>query len=205
MKCVIAGLVVGLSVVAAAGNAYAQEGSPGPGKVEVTIIPAGWRFFQAHDNGPGFDNYDVGGAFAYNFTRMFGVEGEVGGSFGLTQDLDLRVPNTTIHETSPNMLSYVGNVVVNMPVSSVTPYVTGGAGGLTLYEREVVGINDSDTFFTSNVGAGVKWYAPNNRWGLRGDYRLQFVNSKDDAPEFFGQASRWGQRIYGGVVLNVIK
>ena len=74
-----------------------------------------------------------------------------------------------------------------------------------LRDGRIYGRKRSDTFFTSNVGAGLKWYAPNNRWGLRGDYRLQFVKSKDDAPEFFGQDSRWGQRIYGAFVLNVVK
>jgi len=29
-------------------------------------------------------------------------------------------------------------------------------------------------------------FAPNNRWGLRGDYRFAATRSKDDAPAFFG-------------------
>src|SRR5258706_304400 len=59
------------------------------------------------------------------------------------------------------------------------------------------------TFFTSNVGGGVNWYA--GRWGLRGDYRFIAVQSKDDAPDFFGQETRYGHRIYGGVLLNVAR
>jgi hypothetical protein len=44
MKRVIAGFIVGLSIVSA-GRASAQETRPGPGKAEVTIIPGGWTFF----------------------------------------------------------------------------------------------------------------------------------------------------------------
>jgi hypothetical protein len=29
------------------------------------------------------------------------------------------------------------------------------------------------------------------------------VKSKDDAPAFFGQETRYGHRIYGGVLLNI--
>jgi hypothetical protein len=28
-----------------------------------------------------------------------------------------------------------------------------------------VGVTHDETFFSGNVGGGVKWYAPNNRWG----------------------------------------
>ena len=40
---------------------------------------------------------------------------------------------------------------------------------------------------------------------LRGDYRFVAVRSKDDAPSFFGQDTRYGHRIYGGVVINAVR
>jgi hypothetical protein len=203
MRRVIAGFVIGLAIVAT-GSAYAQETTPGPGKAEVTIIPGGWTFFTSKDSQPSFGNYDLGGSFAYNFTRMVGVEGEVGGSIGIKQDLDM-LGGLTLNVKTPNMLSYIGNVIVNLPGHSVVPYATGGVGGLTLYQRELLGIFNSDTFLTGNVGGGVKWYAPNGRWGIRGDYRFQAVRSKDDAPEFFGQETRYSHRVYGGVIINVVK
>jgi hypothetical protein len=54
-----------------------------------------------------------------------------------------------------------------------------------------------------NVGGGVKWYA--GRWGLRGDYRFLGVQSKDDAPPFFGQETRYGHRVYGAVIINLVR
>ena len=98
-------------------------------------------------------------------------------------------------------MNYSGNVVVNAANrSSVVPYVTGGIGGLTLLDKASLGIADSDTFLTGNVGGGVKWF--NGRWGLRADYRFIAVQSKDDAPSFFGQETRYGHRVYGGVLIN---
>jgi hypothetical protein len=203
MRCVIAGFVIGLGIVAT-GSAYAQETTPGPGKAEVTVIPGGWTFFTSQGSQPSFGAYSLGGSFAYSFTRMIGVEGEVGGTLGVKQDLDM-LGGLIVREKTPNMLSYVGNVIVNLPGGSIVPYATGGIGGLTLYQRELLGIFGNDTFLTGNVGGGVKWYAPNGRWGIRGDYRFQAVRSKDDAPEFFGQETRYAHRVFGGVIINVVK
>ena len=202
MKCWIAGFIVLASIVATR-RAHAQEISPGPGLVEVSIIPGGATFFTSKDQLPEFGNYDAGGAVAYNFTRMVGVEGEVAGSFGFSQSLS-QFRDLTSDETPPDMLSYTGNVVVNAPGHSFVPYATGGVGGLRVFDRDTLGVI-GNTFLTGNVGGGVKWFAPNNRWGIRGDYRFQVVRSKDDAPEFFGRETRYGHRLYGAVVINAVR
>jgi opacity protein-like surface antigen len=190
--------VVGL---AGASQARAQELAPGPGAVVVTIIPGGATFFtEGKDTkGPSFGNYGLGGSVEVNFTRWVGVEGEISGALGVTQDVQFS--SVTSNVKTPNLLNYTGNVVVSVPNHSpVTPYVTGGIGGLTLFDKSSLGINDTDTFLTGNVGAGVKWF--NGRWGLRGDYRFIAVKSRDDAPSFFGQETRYGHRVYGGVLIN---
>ncbi len=74
-----------------------------------------------------------------------------------------------------------------------------------MFERASLGINDTGTFLTGNVGGGVKWYASNGRWGLRGDYRFTAVRDKDDAPSFFGRDTRYGHRAYGGLIINVVR
>ena len=201
MTRVIAILVAAASVFGAS-QAYAQEAAAGPGPVVVTIIPGGATFFtEGKDtNGPSFGNYDLGGAVTVNFNRFVGVEGEVSGALGITQDLEF--VNGTSNLKTPNFVNYSGNLVISAPnKTSVVPYVTGGFGGLSLFEKQSLGINDTETFFTSNVGGGVSWYT--GRWGLRGDYRFIALKSKDDAPAFFGQETRYGHRVYGGVLLNV--
>jgi Outer membrane protein beta-barrel domain len=196
----IAAVVVAVGLLGPT-HVYAQDTAPGPGRVVVTIIPGGATFFTEGDtNGPSFGNYDLGGGVAVNFNRFVGVEGEVSGVLGIAQDL--QVGGLTTNVKTPNLVNYSGNVLLYAPNrSSVVPYVTGGVGGLSLFEKADLGITSTETFFTSNVGAGVKWFT--GRWGLRGDYRFIAVQSKNDAPEFFGQETRYGHRLYGGVLVNV--
>jgi Outer membrane protein beta-barrel domain len=196
--------VLVLVSVVGIGRAYAQEAGPGPGVVEVSIIPGGGIYFtEATDAGePAFGNYDLGGAFTVNVNRYIGVEGEVSGAIGVSQDLQLG--GLSLDRTSPHLLNYSGNVVFSAANrSSVVPYVTAGVGGLTMFEEADLGIDGNETFLTGNVGGGVKWYA--GRWGLRGDYRFLGVQSKDDAPAFFGRETRYGHRVYGAVIFNVVR
>ena len=192
-----------VTAIGAATPAFAQEAAAGPGKVVITIIPGGATFFtEAEDNAnaPSFGNYDLGGAVAVNFNRYLGVEGEVSGALGVSQTM--QVGTFTVDDRSPHLLNYSGNLVVSAPTgTSVVPYVTGGVGALTLFERRALVVDDTETFLTGNVGGGVNGYA--GRWGLRGDYRFITVKSKHDAPAFFGQDTRYGHRVYGGVLLNI--
>jgi outer membrane protein with beta-barrel domain len=193
--------VLSIGVVA---SAYAQETSPGPGTVEVTVIPGGATYFTSGDRGVSFGNYTMGGALTYNINRIVGVEGEVGGSFSALDKLQFG--DLASSQKAPSTLTYSGNVVVSLPThSSIVPYATGGVGGLTMFKQTSLGINNVDTFLTGNVGGGVKWYAPNSRWGLRGDYRFMATRSKDDAPAFFGQETRYGHRVYGAVIINAFR
>ena len=202
MKRFIA-ILLTVTAIGAATPAFAQEAAAGPGKVVITIIPAGATFFtEAEDNpgGPSFGNYELGGSVAVNFNRYVGLEGEVSGALGISQTLQVGTFN--VDSRPPNLLNYSGNLVISAPNrSSVVPYLTGGVGGQTLFERKVLTVNDSTTFLTGNVGGGISWYA--GRWGLRGDYRFIAVQSKDDAPAFFGREARYGHRVYAGVLLNV--
>jgi hypothetical protein len=203
MKRSIAVLFAVVSLVGS-GRALAQEAAPGPGRVEISLIPGGFAYFteQKDTQEPSFGNYDLGGALAVNFNRYVGVEGEVSGALGISQSLPFG--GVTSDRKTPNILNYSGNVVVSARNrSSVVPYVTGGVGALTVFETADLGVNDAETFLTGNVGGGVKWYA--GRWGLRGDYRFVGVQSKDDAPAFFGQETRYGHRVYGAVILNVVR
>lgn len=196
-------MVLGLVIAsfALSNRAYAQEGPAGAGRAEITLIPGGAALFtESKDaSAPSFGNYQLGGAAAYNFNRFLGVEGEVSSSLGLSQSLDFGYSSTV---RTPDILMYSGNVVLSLPSgSSVVPYVSGGVGGLSLFSREALGINETETLFASNVGGGVKWYA--GRWGLRGDYRFIAVPSRDVTSPFFGTEPRYGHRVYGAVMLNV--
>jgi hypothetical protein len=119
---------------------------------------------------------------------------------------DLQFGDLPSNVKAPNVLSYTGNVVVSIPTGrSVIPYGVGGVGGLTMFERPELGVTSDETFLSGNVGGGVKWYAPNNRWGLRGDYRFGITRSKDDAPEFFGRDTRYIHRVFAAVIINTVR
>ena len=186
--------------VAGASPARAQESSA-PGAVVVTVIPAGGTFFtQGKDTRePSFGNYGLGAAVEVRLNRYVGVEGEVTGALGVTQDIEFATG--TSHLKSPDLLGYNGNLVVSAVTGgSLVPYVTGGVGGLTLFDKAGLAIPETETYLTGNVGGGLKWF--NGRWGLRADYRFIAVRSNDDAPAFFGRETRYGHRVYGAVLIN---
>jgi outer membrane protein with beta-barrel domain len=192
---VVVGMLVGV------GSAAAQETTPGPGTVEVTYMPAGAGYFMSKGNSPSFGNYGFGTAGTYNINRFIGIEGELAAMIATSSGLQFGDLDTNIK--SPNVLSYTGNVVVSpFHGRGFYPYAAGGVGGLTMFVRPQLGINDDETFLSGNVGGGVKWYAPNNRWGLRGDYRFVATKGKDDAPAFFGRETQYVHRVYGGFIIN---
>jgi hypothetical protein len=193
-----------------ASNASAQfNGGHGAGRIEVTGFPAGGTFFTSSGDNGSFGDYGLGGAFALNLNRFFGLEGELAGGVGASQNLTSNGQRITSAST-PRTLTYNGNVVFNPAGSdrSIVPYVTGGIGGLTMFSRSSVtqlGVTDTETFFTGNVGGGVRWFAT-PLVGFRADYRLIAVRSNDDAPAFFARDDpRYGHRIYGGIVLTGIR
>ncbi len=197
----IAALVV-VGIALSVGSASAQESTNAPGLVEVTFMPASAAYVAKQDGKPSFGNYGFGTAITINVNRYVGIEGEVGTMIATTSDLQFGDLNSNVK--APNMLSYNGNIVVAATSGhAVVPYATIGIGGLTMFERPGLGIQNDETFLSGNVGGGIKWYAPNNRWGLRGDYRFGVTQSKDDAPEFFGRETRYIHRVYGAVVINM--
>jgi hypothetical protein len=197
-------VVFTIASIVGGGRASAQDINPGPGTVEVTVIPGGAMYFTDHNNATPFTNYSLGAALAYNFNRLVGVEGEVGGSLGVTQTLRMGGVSTSGLKT-PDILNYTGNVIVSIPSgTSILPYAAAGIGGLSMFQRQDVGVLSTDTFLTGNVGGGVKWYA-NGRWGLRGDYRFVATRSNSTASTFFGSTDRFGHRVYGAVVINAVR
>ena len=189
-------------MIAGAGRAHAQETTPGPGVVEVTIIPGGVGYITSKNGAPSFGNYGLGFATTYNINRFVGIEGELGTLLATSSNLQFGDLNS--HAKAPNFLNYNVNAIITAArFGPSAVYAAGGIGGLTMFERPSLGVTDDKNFFVGNVGGGVKWYAPNSRWGLRGDYRFLMTKSSDGAPTFFGQDSRYAHRVYGGLILNV--
>src|SRR5262245_47280611 len=96
--------VIGVIGLAGARQAHAQELAPGSGAVVVTIIPGGATFFTEgkETKGPSFGNYGLGGSVEVNFNRWVGVEGEISGALGVTQDV--KFSSVTSNVKTPNLL-----------------------------------------------------------------------------------------------------
>jgi hypothetical protein len=52
---------------------HVQETSPGPGTVEVSVIPGGATFFTSGYDRSSFGSYTLGGGLTYNISRIIGV------------------------------------------------------------------------------------------------------------------------------------
>lgn len=187
-----------------ASTASAQERAEGAKRWEVTGFPGGGILFtEGSDDAdePDFGDYALGASLTYNRNQRWGIEGEVGGGFGVDQRIGFR--SRSIGDVSPpDMLAYNVNALY-YPFKNdrrFVPYVTGGVGGLTTFETSEIGFDDDETFLTGNAGAGVKWYF--GRWGVRGDYRFFAIDSKENAPAFFGRDTRYGHRVFGGLIFG---
>jgi len=194
-------------VLFAAATTFAQERSIGAGRVEIGAFPGGGMFFTKTSNGnePAFGNYALGGSFTLNMNRWVGLEGEGGGTLGVRQAFTFAETEYT-DQRSPSRWMYHGNVVVNPRGNDrpLVPYLTGGLGGITLSphrDARLLGIENYKTFLTGNLGGGIKWFAAPHL-GFRGDYRLFVVKNNDTAPMFFGNETRYGHRVQGGLVFT---
>ena len=204
----ILALTAAFMFVAAA--ASAQEGRGiGAGRVEIAAFPGGGMFFTKTTNGnePAFGNYALGGSLTWNVNRFVGMEAEGGGTVGVHQAFTFGETNYA-NQRSPSTWMYHGNVLVN-PVGNnrpLVPYATAGLGGLTLCPcgpgvKDTLGITTYKTYLTGNLGGGVKYFATPHL-GFRGDYRMFMIRNNDTAPLFFGNETRYGHRVQGGLILT---
>jgi len=125
---------------------YAQESAPGPGLVEVTVIPAWWAFF-TNKAMLELRQLQRGARSSRTTSNRISrrIEGEVSSSSRHAPECcGWRIPG---HAEDPNTVSYTGNLVLSAPTTrSVVPYAIGGVGGFTLLEKASLGINTTETF-----------------------------------------------------------
>ena len=197
-------LLLGL-VVSGVTPAFAQ-GTPGPGKAELTIVPVGWVSVAKPDTGPepAFSQFLLGGTMTVNWS-MVAIEAELMLAPGRSQNL--AYGSVSRSQTTPKVVIDSVNLVVPLMGNNHTtvPYVSAGIGEVTIMRTpDNVEQPDSETFTAGDFGGGVKWYGA-GRWGFRGDYRFTIVRSKDKSPgTFFGDERRKVHRVYGAVVFKLL-
>jgi hypothetical protein len=203
-----------LILLAGVAAASAQTPQAGPGKIEIGLFPMGGTFFVGGDDDKevDFNVYSAGGGLTYYLSDLAAIEGEMGVSFGLAQDVFYKRAEL-LHVQVPNVWSYFGNLVFfpGGVVRRLPFYVTAGVGAVSLHSRQPtkplgydVDTVGFETFLAENIGGGIKIFrasVPN--WGFRADYRYLVVNANSDAPAFFAQAKRrGGHRISFGVLYS---
>ena len=206
----LAALILAFGVAVAS----AQTPQAGTGKFEIGLFPMGGTFFVGGDDDKevDFNVYSAGGGLTYYLSDRAAIEGELGVSFGLAQDVFFRKAEV-LHVQVPNVWSYFGNLVF-FPGGAgrrLPYYVTAGVGAVSLqsrqptkplgYDVDTVGF---ETFVAENIGGGIKIFraaVPN--WGFRADYRYLVVNANSDAPAFFARTKRrGGHRVSFGVLFS---
>jgi hypothetical protein len=197
--------IMSVVTLLAAVPAFAQEVAPGPGTVEVTIIPGGATFFMSKGAGPEFGNYTYGGALAVNFNRYVGIEGEVGGTVGIVQDLTFR--GSTANLKTPNTLTYNGNVVVNATTdwSRDRAVRDGWRRGSDDVRARGTGHQRHADVSHRQCRRRREVVCIQRPVGTACRLPIHPVRSKDDAPDFFSQDTRYGHRVYGAVVINAVR
>jgi hypothetical protein len=103
--------------------------------------------------------------------------------------------------SSPDFGNYTYGGALTYTINRIVG-VEGEASGTAGIAQDLTFGTATSNQKTPNTFNVSKWYAPNGRWGLRGDYRFTAVRSRDDAPAFFGQNTRYGHRIYVGVLIR---
>lgn len=180
------------------------SGPHGAHAFELMAIPVGVMMFtqSATGLGPRFGSYTLGGSLTGNVNHVLGVEAEAAWGRGLHENFKFNAGDL-VGQATPDVFNYSASLVVH-PIGNdhtLVPYVEGGFGGLTMFSTSAVenlGITANRTFWLSNAGVGLKWWATRHV-GLRADYRFMHVWNDNAAPVFFGQENRNIHRVYLGV------
>ena len=193
-------VVVGLSAPALAQQASAQTQAPPNPAGTYTSSPEarhwmasgflGTNFGSSRTNNlglTGLETFDSGTTSA-NFGGQVAylARGVIGGEFLAEFSPRLNNFNNVLFERSPNVNTYMFNLIAAAPFGSIQsfdPYISGGIGWVgmhaDIFTRNPLGVQNIDTIPTQSVsaqkfgwdlGGGVMAWSE-RRWGFRGDLR----------------------------------
>ncbi len=151
---------------------------PSTAGLEIVSAFAGAQWFDIADQideiGDNIENeLNLGARYQYNFTPHIGLEGNF--MFSPAQHEFLGPEGAGIGAADVDAFYYGGNVVYNItPASRVIPFLTAGAGAVTLRVDETAPetseLSGSETKFAGNFGGGLL-FAANEHFALRFEVR----------------------------------
>lgn len=164
-----------LSTVFATSAANASEP---PGKhVEVSVL-GGIHNYSKNDTAlpDNLTGVPLVAGVSYRLTPNFAAEGEFTWFVPMKQTVDIG-GGVEQDRKAPNSLAYQAGVRASLPLSTWTPYLSGGVGAITFLSDtspdRLPQLDESQTVFALSFGGGAQ-YPVGPRWGLRADFR-EFV------------------------------
>ncbi len=180
------------SFVGTASMAFAQADTVTihTGTQTVSLF-AGAQWFDIADQidqiGDNVENeLNLGARYQYAFTPHIGLEANF--MYSPAQHEFLGPEGAGIGSSDVDAYYYNGNLVYNIsPASRIVPYLTGGAGAVTLRvdesDPDTSALSGSETKFAVNFGGGIL-FAFNERVGLRFDVRDYIYEVDELDPQF---------------------
>jgi OOP family OmpA-OmpF porin len=189
-KLALAGALV--SLLGTSSRAWAQADTPTINTgTQIFSAFAGAQWFDIADQideiGDNVENeLNLGARYQYNFTPHIGLEGNF--MFSPAQHEFLGPEGDGIGSADVDAYYYGGNLVYNItPASRVIPFLTAGAGAVTLRvdegEPETGDLSGSETKFAGNVGGGLM-FAANEHFALRFEVRDYIYQVDELDPQF---------------------
>jgi outer membrane beta-barrel protein len=189
-KLALAGALV--SIAGTSSMAFAQADVPTINRgTQIVSGFAGLQWFDIADQideiGDNVENeLNLGARYQYNFTPHIGLEANF--TFSPAEHEFFGPEGAGIGSADVDALYYGGNVVYNItPASRVIPFLTGGAGAVTLRvdesDPDTAGLSSSETKFAANFGGGVL-FAANEHFALRFEVRDYIYRVDELDPQF---------------------
>lgn len=122
-----------------------------------------------------FINVPVALDLEYDVSATLALAGSVTWFIPTTKSVELG-DGSSLDQKSPDIFAYMGNINLRLPLESgsVSPYLTGGAGGIIFLKATDAGrypkLAESQTMFGADFGGSVS-HAVDEIWAVRADVR----------------------------------
>ena len=173
--------LAGLISLAGAGSSFAQQ------HLEISLLGG---IHELSKNNTALPDRLLGvpvvANVAYQLTPNLAAEGDFTWLIPVQQNVDLG-SGTKQDRKAPDILAYQAGLRASLPLSTWTPYVAAGAGGVTFLSNNdgdrLPRLDKSQSMFALNFGGGTL-VGLSAGWSLRADVRALAAFPADDAAGF---------------------
>ena len=178
MRSLITIIVFAAAAIATLFATSAASANEPPGSHVSVSVLGGYNSFSKNDTAlpDNLNGVPFAAGIAYRLSPNFAAEGEFTWFVPMKQSVDMG-NGVTQDRKAPNSLAYQAGLRASLPLTTWTPYLTGGLGAITFLSDtspdRLPRLEESQTVFAVSFGGGAQ-YPVGPRWGLRADFR-EFV------------------------------